>query len=71
MEGEFAYQQIIDRLGRRKDDNALMAKALDNLNNWNAHLLTYEKMGNSYNISEGQLSGLEKFAYTPVLDSKH
>jgi len=69
MEGEFAYQQIMDKLGRRKDDNRLLAKALDSLSNWNAHLLTYEKKGNSYNISEDQLSGLEKIAYTPVLDS--
>jgi len=68
MEGEFAYQQIMDRLGRRIDDNTLLAKTLDSLSNWNAHLLTYEKKGNSYNISEGQLSGLEKFAYTPVLN---
>ena len=68
-EGEFAYQQIMDRLGRRKDDNTLLAKALDSLSNWNAHLLIYEKKGNSYNISEDQLSGLEKFAYTPILDS--
>ena len=67
-EGEFAYQQIIERLGRRKDDNALLAKTLDSLSNWNAHLLTYEKKGNSYDISEDQLSGLEKFAYTPVLN---
>jgi len=69
MEGEFAYQQIMDRLGRRKDDNALLTKTLNSLSNWNAHLLTYEKKGNSYNISEDQLSELEKFAYTPVLDS--
>jgi len=68
-EGEFAYQQIIERLGRRKDDNALLAKAIDSLASWNAHLLTYEKKGNSYNISEDQLSELEKFAYTPVLDT--
>ena len=67
-EGQFAYQQIKDRLGRRKDDNKLLANALDSLSNWNAHLLTYEKKGNSYNIPESQLSGLEKFAYTPVLD---
>lgn len=69
IEGEFAYQQIMDSLGRRKDDNALLAKALDSLGKWNAHLLTYEKKGNRYDISEDQLSGLEKFAYTPVLDS--
>ncbi len=69
LEGEFAYQQIMDSLGRRKDDNTLLAKALNSLSNWNAHLLTYEKKGNSYNISEDQLSGLEKFAYTPALDS--
>ena len=68
-EGEFAYQQIVDRLGRRKDDNASLTKALDDLSDWNAHLLTYEKKGNSYNISENQLQGLEKFAYTPILDS--
>lgn len=69
MEGEFAYQQIMDRLGRRKDDNALLAKAIDSLASWNAHLLTYEKKGNNYDISEDQLSALEKFAYAPVLDS--
>jgi len=69
LEGEFAYQQIIERLGRRKDDNALLAKTLDSLSNWNAHLLTYEKKGNRYDISGDQLSGLEKFAYTPVLDT--
>jgi hypothetical protein len=68
-EGEFAYQQIMDSLGRRRDDNTLLAKALDSLSNWNAHLLTYEKKANSYTISEDQLSGLEKFAYTPVLNS--
>jgi len=69
MEGEFAYQQIVDQLGRRKDDNALLAKALDNMSNWNAHLLTYEKKGNSYGICEDQLQGLEKFAYTPAMNS--
>ncbi len=69
MEGEFAYQQIIERLGRQKDDNALLAKALDGLTNWNAHLLTYEKKGNSYDICDDQLSGLGKFAYTPILDT--
>ena len=69
MEGEFAYQQIMDSLEKQKDDNTLLAKALNSLSNWNAHLLTYEKKGNNYNISEDQLSGLEKFAYTPVLDS--
>lgn len=68
MEGEFAYQQIKNRLGRRKDDNKLLTKTLNSLSNWNAHLLTYEKKGNCYNISEDQLSELEKFAYTPVLD---
>jgi len=69
MEGEFAYQQIAEQLGRRKDDNALLAKALDNMSNWNAHLLTYEKKGDSYGICEDQLQGLEKFAYTPALNS--
>ena len=67
-EGEFAYQQVMDRLGRRKDDNALLTKALDSLSSWNAHLLIYEKKGKSYDISNDQLSGLEKFAYTPVLN---
>lgn len=68
IEGEFAYQQILDKLGRRKDDNIQLAETLDSLDQWNAHLLIYERMGKSYGISEDQLSGLEKFAYTPVLN---
>jgi len=67
-EGEFAYQQIFDKLGRRRDDNVRLTETLDCLHQWNAHLLTYERMGKSYGISENQLSGLEKFAYTPVLN---
>ena len=50
-------------------DNASVAEALDSLNNWNATLLTYEKHGNIYALPKGQLSRLEKFAYTPEIES--
>ena len=68
IDGEIAYQQIKDRLGRLKNDNKLLTETLNSLSNWNAHLLTYEKKGRCYTISEDQLSGLEKFAYIPILD---
>lgn len=67
-EGEFAYQQIVDKLGRRKDDNTSLANTLNSLSHWNAHLLTYRQTGKSYHLGEDQLQGLEKFAYTPSLN---
>ena len=68
-EGEFAYQQISDKLRFREGDNASVAEALNDLTNWNAHLLTYERENKNqkYHVSKDQLSGLDKFAYIPVL----
>ena len=70
LEGEHVYHQIRENLGRGTDDSNLVAGSLDNLKDWNAALLTYEKSGNSFYLPEGQLSSLEKFAYTPTIRSR-
>ena len=68
-EGENVEGQIMEKLRGKVEDNASVAEALDSLNNWNATLLTYEKHGNVYALPKGQLSRLEKFAYTPKIES--
>ena len=46
----------------------LVAQALDGLGGWNGHLLTHERADKGFEITENQLSGLEKFAHTSVLN---
>ena len=70
LEGEYVHHQIKENLGRRTDDSDLVARNLDNLSDWNAALLTYEKKGNGFYLPEVQLSGLEKFDYTPTIRSR-
>ena len=69
-EGENVRSQIEERLKGIARDNAAIARALDSLNNWNAVLLTYERRGTVYAISDSQLSRLERFAYTPTIESE-
>ena len=67
---EHVYHQLREYLGRGTDDSSSVAHSLDNLKDWNATLLIYEKRGNSFHIPERQLSGLERFAYTPTVRSR-
>ncbi len=68
-EGENVRYQIKQKLRGRIGDNISVAEAFDSLNNWNATLLTYERHGNIYTLPKEQLSRLEKFAYTPTIES--
>ena len=70
QEGAFVYDQLLDKLGNRKGSNQLVAEVIDSLGYWNGHLLTYKKVDDKYQINGDQLNGLEKFAYTPAINTE-